>query len=460
MPRVSEHSATELGSRTARQRLPIRRNPYFAHLDNGLSLGYRRASTGGTWVARRVSQSKVEAGAIGSARYEEHALGAANDAIESVGMSFQQAKKEAEDWLAGETLNEAHGVVRGSYSVAEAMEDYLKERERQKRKTLYSTRVTVKAHILPTLGKIELSKLTHGRVKAWRDALADAAPRVRSGYKKERVMVSRNVKGTIKRQYRERIVRDEHGKPIPLAPSFKEYDPSDMDALRKGQATANRILAILKAGLNHAHTETKRVATKAAWETVKPFRKVDVAKIRFLTQAEIRSLLEHCEPADFKRLVQGALLTGCRYGELARMRVSDFDAVNHTVFVAISKNGESRHVELNDEGIAFFIALTDGREPREHLFIKDNGKAWGKSEQKPLMDAACEAAGLEGVTFHIVRHSYASHLAMNLTPMSVIAQQLGHKDTRVTEKHYAHLGRAFVRDTIRTNLPSFGLSAS
>ena len=49
---------------------------------------------------------------------------------------------------------------------------------------------------------------------------------------------------------------------------------------------------------------------------------------------------------------------------------------------------------------------------------------------------------------------------MNQTPMRVIADQLGHKDTRITERHYAHLGRAFVRETIRTRLPNFGLIES
>ena len=41
--------------------------------------------------------------------------------------------------------------------------------------------------------------------------------------------------------------------------------------------------------------------------------------------------------------------------------------------------------------------------------------------------------------------------------MPVIAQQLGHKDTRMTEKHYAHLSPSYVADTIRQNLPTLGV---
>ena len=40
--------------------------------------------------------------------------------------------------------------------------------------------------------------------------------------------------------------------------------------------------------------------------------------------------------------------------------------------------------------------------------------------------------------------------------MGVIAAQLGHADTRMTERHYAHLAPSYVADTIRAALPSFG----
>ena len=41
--------------------------------------------------------------------------------------------------------------------------------------------------------------------------------------------------------------------------------------------------------------------------------------------------------------------------------------------------------------------------------------------------------------------------------MGVIAQQLGHADTRMTEKHYAHLAPSYVADTIRAHFPTLGI---
>lgn len=53
----------------------------------------------------------------------------------------------------------------------------------------------------------------------------------------------------------------------------------------------NRVLTTLKAALNYGHTETKRIASDAAWIGVKPFRNVDLPKIRFLTPVEATALV-------------------------------------------------------------------------------------------------------------------------------------------------------------------------
>ena len=47
---------------------------------------------------------------------------------------------------------------------------------------------------------------------------------------------------------------------------------------------------------------------------------------------------------------------------------------------------------------------------------------------------------------------------MRGVPMGVIAQQLGHADTRMTEKHYAHLAPSYVADTIRAHFPTLGIA--
>ncbi len=282
----------------------------------------------------------------------------------------------------------------------------------------YRHRTTISAHILPILGHIELAKLTHGRVKKWRDDLADAAPRLRSKARK--------------------------------AQQFSERP--------KSKATVNKCLNVLKAILNYAKAEKRAVATDAAWCDVKPFKGADQPKVRFLSADEIKAFVPACD-ADFQRLVKGAILTGARYGELTGLEVDHFNAQDGKLFIAKSKNGEARYVDLNAEGIALFIALTDGRKSTERIFLRSNDKAWKKSEQFRPMVSACEAAHIEGVTFHILRHTYASHALKNRMPLEVLKEQLGHKTLAITIRHYAHLCADYKQQSVRAHAPSFGFTA-
>jgi integrase len=119
---------------------------------------------------------------------------------------------------------------------------------------------------------------------------------------------------------------------------------SSPEGVRRRRSTANRVLTILKGALNHAHREGK-CASDDAWRTVRAFREADAARLRYLSDAEARRLTNAC-PADFRALVTGALLSGCRYGELAAMTVDDFNPDAGTLRVRASKSGKPRHVVL------------------------------------------------------------------------------------------------------------------
>jgi integrase len=59
------------------------------------------------------------------------------------------------------------------------------------------------------------------------------------------------------------------------------------------------------------------------------------------------------------------------------------------------------------------------------------------------------------ISFHILRHSWASHAVRNGTPVLVVAKNLGHTDTRMFEKHYGHLAPSFIADAIRAGAPRY-----
>jgi integrase len=179
--------------------------------------------------------------------------------------------------------------------------------------------------------------------------------------------------------------------------------------------------------------------------------------VRYLTIAEAERLL-NASASDFRRLAKGALETGARYGELCALTVSDFNRDNGgTVAIRQSKSNKVRHIVLTGDGAAFFLSITAGRAGSEFLFLKADGEAWRPSHQADPMDLANERASIDPpINFHGLRHTWASHAVMNGVPLLVVAKNLGHKDTRMVEKHYGHLAPSYVADAIRAGAPRFG----
>jgi integrase len=92
--------------------------------------------------------------------------------------------------------------------------------------------------------------------------------------------------------------------------------------------------------------------------------------------------------------------------------------------------------------------------------LKASGEAWQKSSQARPMAEACERARISPpVNFHALRHTWASLAVMNGVPLLVVAENLGHADTRMAERHYAHLSKSHVADAIRAGAPRFGIKA-
>lgn len=411
----------KLDTRSARTKLKERREPYWRSLAEGCAIGYRKGAKGGTWIARHYAPDRVPPRAYA-------ALGTADDHLDpdAAGvLSFDQAQERARAWFADRARQVAglEPLSAGPYSLAEAIRDYLAHYKARGGKAHRTTETTANAHIVPALGAVTICALSAKRIRDWHHGLAATARRIRTSKDKPQ--------------------------------KLRKMD-AGADSLRKRHATANRVLTILKAALNHAWREGK-VASDTAWRTVKPFHDVDAPVVRYLSADECKRLTNATD-VDFRPMVRAALLTGCRYGELAAMQVSDFNPEAGTVAVRASKSGKARHVVLTDEGRRFFDGATAGKQAGALIFAREDGTAWGKSHQQRPLVAACKQATIApAISFHVLRHTHGSLLAMQGVPLAVIAKQLGHADTRMTERHYAHLAPSYVAETIRASFPKLGI---
>jgi integrase len=384
-----------LESRAARQRLPVQRKPFWMTLvPKALHLGYRkrRANAPGVWTARRY---------VGRGKYAEATLGIADDYQDADGarvLSYAQAQAVAQD-----------AAPLSTCTVADAMEIYVRDLEaRGKRGGDAAARAA--NHILPELGHIKLSDLTTGMLNRWRDSLVATNGLLANG---------------AQRQAADRRAR---------------------------RATANRTLVVLRAALNVAFRDG-HVGDDVAWRRVESFEKVHAPRQRFLTVEECQRLLNACTP-EFRSIVHAALLTGARWSELCALHCKDYGAGK--VHVATSKSGKSRDIVLTEEGQELFRQLTVGRAAGEHIFRRANGRPYSHSQQAVPMARACAAANIvPAVSFHILRHTYASLAVMAGMPLTVVARQLGHADTQMVEKHYGHLAGSFIDEQVRQHAPRF-----
>jgi integrase len=415
MPRKSRD--TDLSTQTARRRLKPKANrtPYYRSISPGQFLGYRKHKIGpGTWTARLY---------LGAGRYEEAPLGTADDEAPADGskiLDYSQAVLSALNWC--RRIEQHAPEAKVPCTVDLAMSAYLDwYRAHRKPKGYASARVVVTGTILPRWHGMPIEEVTTAAVRQWHQDLAAAPVRFRP-----------DAKG----QHKTREVRAE-----------------DAEGLRKRKATANRILTVFKAALNLAVAD-ERVSPDLAqrWRSVKPFRGVDKPKLRFFDREEISRLLNQCAP-DFRRIVTGALLTGARWGELTNMDVRDFSAISRSV--TVSGKSDTRSIYLNEESLGFLAA---GRPANAPLFLRADGTRWARSHQTRPMAEAVKAAKIPSPnSFHILRHTYASYYLMNGGTLEGLAKQLGHSDTRMTIRTYAHLAGSWRKAEAAAFAPSFGV---
>ncbi|MBL0312738.1 MAG: site-specific integrase [Holophagaceae bacterium] len=424
---------SQLQTRSSRLELTCQEEPYWISLAPCKHLGYYRPADkgAGTWRCRLYDPE--------TRRRSKHAIGTTDDFEDADGinyLNFNQAQEMAHEWFRGEHhALTGEAPKQGTFTVTDAMDAYFKDCKRRGVKGLDRMECASKVHIVPAFGSVAVGKLTRTRIERWMDALASSKARVRT----------------------------KHGKKQAYRP-----EPKTDDERRARKDTANRILSILKGALNHA-LDRRLVSTSGIpWQAVKPFRGTTKARVRFLS-AEEQARLVNGSDQDFRRLVKAALYTGCRFGELVSLQVRDFGEEAGTVFIAESKSGKPRHIFLTDEAKAFFVGLVAGRAPDDLLFLHlafDGrqwklplvNRPWKRTEQSRPMQTACKAAGLEILTFHELRHSYASMLVNAGIPLAYIAAQLGHSDTRMVEKHYGHLAPNALAESIRKLAPVLGFN--
>lgn len=171
---------------------------------------------------------------------------------------------------------------------------------------------------------------------------------------------------------------------------------------------------------------------------------------------------------DYTPLIRTALFTGLRLGELLGLQWRDIDLHEKTLYVRRQWTRMREYGPPKTKKGVRRVPLTDGMKEqlaalklRSHfsgdtdpVFAARNGKPLGhRNVTRRGFEPAAKKAGIEGVTFHEMRHAYVSMLAAKGVSSTAIAELVGHESSAITEKIYMHVfDRQGTDDAVREAL--------
>lgn len=210
------------------------------------------------------------------------------------------------------------------------------------------------------------------------------------------------------------------------------------------RATVNRHLSLLR----HLFNRRIRQGTFTGRNPVSAvglFREENVRE-RYLNDDEEARLLA-VVPAPYATFCRVALYTGCRLGELLSARWDFIDWNRRLLTVPTSKNGKPRHVELSSLVLEALKAVP--RRVDTPFVFADCGTGRTLSHRFPVWAKAAKlpTEGPDKVTFHTLRHTFASRLVMAGVDLLTV-QKLGGWGSLAMVQRYAHLAPAHTQAAV------------
>jgi integrase len=166
---------------------------------------------------------------------------------------------------------------------------------------------------------------------------------------------------------------------------------------------------------------------------VKFFREFSI-RSRILNSEEEEKLLQNATPY-LQDIMRFALNTGLRIGEIYSLLWSNVDNEKFVLNICAQKTGKMRTVPLNVDARKVLDVWALGKRNEFVFYNHETGK--------PFVDLstgfalACRNAGISGVTWHTLRHTFASRLLDRGVDIMTVKELLGHSTVIVTMR-YTH----------------------
>jgi len=170
----------------------------------------------------------------------------------------------------------------------------------------------------------------------------------------------------------------------------------------------------------------------------RPKKKVTLPNVLAISQVE--KLFSQLENLKHKTMLFLAYSAGLRVSEVVNLRIRDIHSERMVINIKGAKGKKDRTVVLSEGILELLRKYYLAYKPKEWLFEGQYGDCpYGTRSLQSIFHRAKDAAKIiQPVTFHSLRHSYATHLHERGTDIKLIQELLGHNDIATTLR-YTHV---------------------
>jgi site-specific recombinase XerD len=189
---------------------------------------------------------------------------------------------------------------------------------------------------------------------------------------------------------------------------------------------------------------------KADWNIARmPYQRKRRVLPEILSPEEVAAIFDACQNLKHKALLMTSYSGGLRLGETLGLVPSDIDSSRMMIRIEQGKGRKDRYVMLSPTLLASLRTYWRAFRPLRWLFEgRSKGEPLSPSTAEKVFTQAAGRAGIrKGVSFHSLRHAFATHLLEGGTNIRVIQALLGHQSLTTTQV-YTHVARTYVNATL------------
>lgn len=161
---------------------------------------------------------------------------------------------------------------------------------------------------------------------------------------------------------------------------------------------------------------------------------------KVMSKEEVKKLFDHTENLKHKTAFMMAYSCGMRVSEVANIQVRDIDSDRMVIYIKQGKGRKDRIAPLSESMLVQLRLYYETYQPKEWLFESQIGNTpINVRTLQKVYQQRVEALGFHRhVSFHSLRHSFATHLLDSGVDIRYIQELLGHASSKTTEI-YTHV---------------------